>query len=230
MSLQDFLESRGKSDASSSAIIDIPETASLLGNLSSSFFDNVSNQIGEGLQKIQQQTKDGAKTIGVVNDDGSSNVPFFSGPTEEDPILKHMSKKQRILGFLMCILGGMFCFSFAAALLPVLVVSSRKFALLFTMGSLCFICSFGLLKGPVIHMKQLAKPEKLPFTGAYFGSLVLTLYTAMVLQSQVLTIFSSIAQVAALLYFFMSYIPGGVAGLTYMCKTCTTICVRMFPV
>ena len=99
----------------------------------------------------------------------------------------------------------------------------------FTLGSLFFIASFGLLKGPVIHAKSLMKKEKLPFTGAYIGSLFLTLYTACVLQSQFLTIFSSGIQLAALVYFFMSYIPGGVTGVTFMCKTMANMCIRLFP-
>lgn len=232
MSLDDFLKSKGKSNGgSNSAIVDIPETAALLGQSASSFFDSLASNVGDGLAKIQKETTSGVssvgKSVGVVKEDGS--VGLFA-PAEEDPILKHMTKKQRILGFLCCIFFGLFCFSFAAALLPVLVVSSRKFALLFTLGSLFFIASFGLLKGPVIHAKSLAKKEKLPFTLAYFGSLILTLYTACILQSQFLTLFSSAAQCAALIYFFMSYIPGGVTGITFMCKTMANMCIRLFPV
>jgi hypothetical protein len=231
MSLDDFLNSKSKQNGySNSSIVDIPETASLLGKSASSFFDSLASQVGDGLSKIHKDTTNVAssagKSIGVVKEDGS--VSLFA-PAEEDPILKHMTKKQRIVGFLGCIMMGVFCFSFAAALLPVLVVSSRKFALLFTLGSLFFIASFGLLKGPVIHAKSLMKKEKLPFTGAYVGSLVLTLYTACVLQSQFLTIFSSGIQLAALVYFFMSYIPGGVTGVTFMCKTMANMCIRLFP-
>lgn len=243
MSLQDFLDknSSGKTNGGSkSTIIDFssvteqPATKNLL-SWGSNMFDNLQTQFNDGYTKIQDQTLAAGKTVGVVNEDGTlpASMPSLfssSKESEEDPILKHLTKKQRILGFLVCILGGMFCFSFAAALLPVLVVSSRKFALLFTMGSLFFIASFSLLKGPVAHMKSLAAKEKLPFTCAYFGSLVLTLYTAMVLQSYVLTVISSVIQMAALMYFFMSYIPGGVTGMTYMCKTMATICMRMFPI
>lgn len=245
MSLQDFLDKNasGKTNGGSkstmidfSSVTEQPSTKNLL-SWGSNMFDNIQNQFNDGYTKLQDQTLTAAaaagKTVGVVNEDGTTSMPSLfssSKESEEDPILKHMTKRQRILGFLICILGGMFCFSFAAALLPVLVVSSRKFALLFTMGSLFFIASFSLLKGPVAHMKSLAQPAKLPFTVAYFGSLVLTLYTAMVLQSYVLTVLSSILQCAALLYFFMSYIPGGVTGMTYMCKTMATICMRMFPI
>lgn len=250
MSLQDFLDSQksgksnGGSASKSSTIIDfsaVTNAASAiqenpkegLWNLGTSIFDSVSKQVNDGYTLLQDQTVNAAtvagKTVGVVNEDGTTSMPSLFAQTEEDPILKHMTKKQRILGFLICICGGLFCFSFAAALLPVLVVASRKFALLFTMGSLFFIGSISLLKGPVIHMKSLATPEKLPYTAAYFGSLIATLYTAMVMQSYFLTLLSSFCQCGALLYFFFSYIPGGVKSLTFMCKTMGNICMRMFP-
>lgn len=245
MSLQAFLDSRetgskptGKNNGGNKTIIEMfnSETddpkASLL-NWGSSMFDNVSSQLTESITKIQATSLQAAtaagQTVGVVDEEGQSKISLFA-PTEEDPILKLLTKKQRIFGFLGCILGGMFCFSIAASLLPVLVVASRKFALLFTLGSLFFIISFSLLKGPVVHMKQLAKPEKLPFTITYFGSLVLTLYTAMALQSYFLTIIAAGIQLCSLVYFFMSYIPGGVKGITMLCKTMGNICVRLFPV
>jgi len=239
MSLQDFLDSRKEKPSATQTVVDIFSGSSdaaadpmkSLSSWGSSLFDTVQSGVKEGVSKVTEQSKKAGQVVGVVNDEGDLSVPLLGGKeTEEDPILKLLSKKQRIMGFILCVLTGMFCFSFAAALLPVLVISSRKFALLFTMGSLCFIISFSLLKGPVAHFKQLASKEKLPFTAAYFGSLVLTLYTAMGLQSQVLTIFSSGAQLAALMYFFMSYIPGGVSGLTYMCKTMGNICLRLFPI
>lgn len=248
MSLQDFLDTQGSKSgktnggSNNSTVIDFSNIQKQLSedpkkslmNWGGQLFDSISKNANDGYTLLQDQTKSAAtiagKTVGVVNEDGTTTMPSLFAQSEEDPILKHMSKKQRILGFLICIFGGLFCFSFAAALLPVLVVSSRKFALLFTMGSLFFIISFSLLKGPVVHLKSLATPEKLPFTCAYFGSLVLTLYTAMVLQSYFLTVFSSLMQCAALLYFFMSYIPGGVKSLTFMCKTMGNICMRMFPI
>jgi len=239
MSLQDFLDSRKEKPSVGQTVVDIfsgntDENVDPIKSLSSwgsSLFDNVQTQVTDGISKVQQQSKRAGKVVGVVNEEGDLSVPLLgTKDQDEDPVLKLLSKKQRILGFILCVLSGMFCFSFAAALLPVLVISSRKFALLFTLGSLFFIISFSLLKGPVAHFKQLASKEKLPFTAAYFGSLVLTLYTAMGLQSQILTIFSSGAQLAALMYFFMSYIPGGVTGLTYMCKTMGNICLRLFPI
>lgn len=43
--------------------------------------------------------------------------------------------------------------------------------------------SFGLLQGPVAHLKHIFSPERLPFTAAYFGSLGLTLFFALGVRS-----------------------------------------------
>lgn len=37
---------------------------------------------------------------------------------------------------------------------------------------------FAILQGPVAHLKHIFTAERLPFTGAYFGSLAATLYFA----------------------------------------------------
>ena len=52
-----------------------------------------------------------------------------------------------------CMGMGILCFSMAAAYLPVLIVAARKFALLYTLGSIFFISSFSLLYGPKKHFK-----------------------------------------------------------------------------
>ena len=56
-----------------------------------------------------------------------------------------------------CMAMGILCFSMAAAYLPVLVIAARKFALLYTLGSIFFISSFSLLYGPKKHFKERQK-------------------------------------------------------------------------
>jgi hypothetical protein len=85
----------------------------------------------------------------------------------------------------------------AFVLMPVLVLKPRKFVILWTVGSLLFLCrysparpfysilfwrefdvngSFAALQGPVPYIKHLLSPTRVPFTTAYFGSLAATLY------------------------------------------------------
>lgn len=46
-----------------------------------------------------------------------------------------------------------------------------------------FMVGFAVLQGPVAHLKHIFTPDRLPFTLAYFGSLILTLFFALVASS-----------------------------------------------
>lgn len=48
-----------------------------------------------------------------------------------------------------------------------------------TLGSILFITSFAAMMGPWAYFKHLTSGPRLPFTSAYFGSLVLTMYFAL---------------------------------------------------
>ncbi|KAK6736293.1 hypothetical protein RB195_019145 [Necator americanus] len=50
-----------------------------------------------------------------------------------------MSRTQRIFAFFLSLLGAFFCFSTAAVLIPVIIVSTRKFAALNTLGSVLLL-------------------------------------------------------------------------------------------
>lgn len=49
---------------------------------------------------------------------------------------------QRIIGFVTCIGLGLFCMSLSTLYIPVLILKARKFALLFSLGSLFFILRY----------------------------------------------------------------------------------------
>ncbi|XP_071946245.1 uncharacterized protein [Antedon mediterranea] len=136
----------------------------------------------------------------------------------EDPFCPSLSKRQRILGFFTLLLMGVFCFVMAGFVAPFIVLKARKFALLYTMGSLFTISSFSLLWGPWAHIKHLCSVQRLPFTIAYFGTMAATLYFAMVTKSTILTFVCAICQVIALTWYIISYIPGGQTGLTFFAK------------
>jgi hypothetical protein len=56
--------------------------------------------------------------------------------------LSFQSRIQRIIGFCVCIVLGLLSFVLAAMYTPVLLLKARKFALLYTMGSLFTICRY----------------------------------------------------------------------------------------
>ena len=149
-----------------------------------------------------------------------------SGGSVADKYLPTLSKKQRIIGFVTCLGLGLFFFSFATVYLPVMVLKARKFALMFSLGSLFTLGSFSFLWGPFNHIKHLFGRERLPFTAVYFGTLFFTLYFALSLQSYVLTSVAAVAQVGALLWFVISYVPGGQTGMKFFARICSAMCFR----
>ena len=69
--------------------------------------------------------------------------------------------------------------------------------------------------------------ERLPFTGAYLGSIFGTLYASLWLHSYLLSIFFSGVQIFALLYYVASYFPGGSAGTKMMLSSCSSGFVQL---
>uniref|UniRef100_A0A6P8HRK6 Vesicle transport protein n=1 Tax=Actinia tenebrosa TaxID=6105 RepID=A0A6P8HRK6_ACTTE len=150
----------------------------------------------------------------------------FDSKPEEDPYLPSLSKRQRIIGFFMCLLMGVFCFVMAGFIAPFIVLKARKFVMLYTMGSLFTIGSFSLLWGPVNHVKHLCSLGRLPFTAAYFGSMLITLYMALFVKSTILTILFAVIQMVSLVWYFVSYIPGGTRGMHFFTRLFSSAVTR----
>jgi len=161
-----------------------------------------------------------------VESGGGSWLPFGGEKNKEEKCswLPALSKKQRIFGFMTSLILGLICFGLASAYIPFIVLKARKFSLLFSLGSVFTIASFSFLYGPWNHVKHLFSKERLPFTIIYLTSLSGTLYFAMGLQSTVLTCIAAVAQVVALVWFIVSYVPGGQTGLKFFSKLCSGLC------
>eukprot|EP00095_Tigriopus_kingsejongensis_P001970 maker-scaffold886_size84816-snap-gene-0.26 protein:Tk01970 transcript:maker-scaffold886_size84816-snap-gene-0.26-mRNA-1 annotation:"hypothetical protein HELRODRAFT_74437" len=140
-----------------------------------------------------------------------------------------LSQRQRITGFMLCLGMGVLCFTLASLYAPLLVLYARKFALLFSLGSVFTLGSFSMLWGPVRHFQHLTSPARLPFTGIYLLTLAGTLYFSMGMQNTVLTVVAATGQILALVWFLVSYIPGGQAGLNFFSKMCSSLCRSTAP-
>uniref|UniRef100_A0A023FUB4 Vesicle transport protein n=1 Tax=Amblyomma parvum TaxID=251391 RepID=A0A023FUB4_AMBPA len=154
----------------------------------------------------------------------STNGWFSEAAT--DSCLPSLSRKQRIVGFTGTLLMGCFCLFLAGMYIPVLVFKARKFALLYTLGSLFIISSFAILRGPMNHMKQLLSLKMLPFTTAYFGTTFATLYFALVVHSTVLTVVFTLCQCTSIVWYVVSSIPGGETGLKFFSHVFTGVVTR----
>lgn len=146
----------------------------------------------------------------------------FLGTSKVVSCFPTLTRFQRLIGFCACLSMSSICFVLAAFYMPVLVFKARKFAMLFTLGSVFFLSSFGFLWGPWTHMKHLFTKEKLPFTLCYGSTLIGTLYCAMFLHSTPLTVLLAVFQIIALIWFLVSYIPGGNTGLSFITRLCAS--------
>lgn len=129
-----------------------------------------------------------------------------------------MTRIQRVAGFVICSAMGVLCFCLSAVCIPVLLLKARKFALLYTLGSVFFLSSFCFLLGPLSYLKSLFTAERRCFTASYFATLIGTLYCALHLQSTPLTVFCAVLQLIAMLSFLVSHIPGGIKGLVFFTR------------
>ena len=78
--------------------------------------------------------------------------------------------------------------------------------------------SFSLLWGVKSHVTHLLSITRLPFTISYFFSLISTIFAAIWLQSLVLTLIFALLQVISLVWYLVSYLPGGQTGLKFFSK------------
>ena len=96
--------------------------------------------------------------------------------------------------------------------LPQAPLAPSKFALPFTLGSLCNLCALGALRGPQGQFAHMTAPGRLWVSTLYVGSMLVTLWACLVVHSYLLTMFCSGVQLLALLYYTISYFPGGKQG------------------
>ncbi|KAH8808401.1 Got1/Sft2-like family-domain-containing protein [Xylogone sp. PMI_703] len=162
------------------------------------------------------------KSLNPFGNDGYVRLPTTEGPgaalpaptrREEEEGWFALSRWDRMLIFTGCNLGALACFVIVFALWPVMMAKPRKFATLWSLGSVLFLASWAVLMGPWTYFQHLTSTPRLPFTAAYFGSIGLTLYFSLGLGSTILTLFSSLIQLACLLWYLISYFPMGSSGL-----------------
>ncbi|NWU66126.1 SFT2C protein, partial [Pterocles burchelli] len=139
---------------------------------------------------------------------GPSSVSSWPWVAEGDPCLPGLSRWQRLAGSGLCLLLAALCFGLAALYAPLLLLRSRKFALLWSLGSLCALGAAALLRGPARLLWEPSRGSLL-----YLGALGGTLYAALALRSTFLTALGATVQLGAAAAALLAALPGGTAGL-----------------
>ena len=167
------------------------------GGTFGSFFSNVSDSLNNTASDIYQR------------------LPMTRQDTEqqEEPAWFNLSRVERLVLFFCFILGSIGCFTLCIFLFPVLAIKPRKFALLWTMGSLLFVLAFGVLMGPIAYFKHITSSDRILFSAFFFGTCLMTLYFATIKKTTILTMISAILELVAVLYYAISYFPMGASSL-----------------
>uniref|UniRef100_A0A8C3X0I8 Vesicle transport protein n=1 Tax=Catagonus wagneri TaxID=51154 RepID=A0A8C3X0I8_9CETA len=124
--------------------------------------------------------------------------------------LPSMTRTQRLAASGVCLLMAALCFGLAALYAPVLLLRARKFALLWSLGSVLALVGGMILRGGAA-CERLLRGEEVPSRPAllYVAALGATLYAALGLRSTLLTALGACAQVAALLATLFGLLPRG---------------------
>ena len=96
--------------------------------------------------------------------------------------------------------------------LPMIILRPSKFAITFSLGSMLILASLGFLRGWKAMVTGMVEKERIGPSGLYVGSLVGTLWASLVAKSYLLSIGMVGVQVAMLVYYVVSRVPGGSAG------------------
>lgn len=150
----------------------------------------------------------GAPSAAAAPGSGSSSGSSWPWANEADPFLPGLSRWQRLAGSGLCLLLAALCFGLAALYAPLLLLRARKFALLWSLGSLCALGAAALLRGPTRLLREPSRGSLL-----YLGALGGTLYAALGLRSTLLTALGAAVQLGAAAAALLAALPGGAAGL-----------------
>lgn len=177
---------------------------------------NISTPILSRLQSLNPFGQSGYVRLPTQEGPGAP-LPAPSRREEEEGWFA-LSRWDRLLIFGAFNLAAAACFVICFTLFPVLAIKPRKFAILWSIGSVLFLASWAVMMGPMVYVKHLISEPRLPFTAAYFGSIGMTLFSAIGLRSFLLTLLFSVIQLASLVWYLVSYFPMGSTGLRFAAR------------
>ncbi|KAL6025101.1 hypothetical protein ACI3LY_005242 [Candidozyma auris] len=126
-----------------------------------------------------------------------------------EPGYFELSRWDRMLLFALTFAGSIACWLICIFLFPVLSLKPRKFAVLWSLGSIFFLVSFGVLQGFQAYILHLCSSTRILFTITFITSIVLTLVSSLSLRSTILSIVFAVIQLIAALWYTVSYFPMG---------------------
>ncbi|KAF8004157.1 hypothetical protein HF325_001605 [Metschnikowia pulcherrima] len=181
-------------------------------------------QFGSWASRLNNQLGSSAPAFSEWSDyvrSGANNLydslPSYntSNTAAQEPLWFQLSRFERVVAFGCCLGASILCFTLGFFMFPVLALKPTKFAVLWLMGLLLFVVSFGVLQGPNAYIRHITSLGRIVFSAVFFGSILTTMYCAVILKLTILTIISSVIEVFAILYYAFSYFPFGTTTVTW---------------
>lgn len=126
-----------------------------------------------------------------------------------EPGYLQLSRWDRMMLFALTFAASLICYIVCIFLFPVLSLKPRKFALLWSLGSIFFLVSFGVLQGFRPYMEHLFSSTRMLFTVVFVFSIFMTLFASLSLKSTLLSIFFAVIQLISAIWYTVSYFPMG---------------------
>lgn len=148
-------------------------------------------------------------------------APVVEAATNQSWCCDKMSLQDRLIAFGFCYVLGNACSASAFRHLhEVFAGRPFAFALTYTVGNIIALSGTTFLWGPKAQIEGMTDPKRVLSAFGYLASIVLTLVSAVVLRSAVITLVSMIAQFVIGSYYSLSYIPGGLWCAEKACGWC----------
>ncbi len=96
--------------------------------------DGLKNSVSGFFSRSQSSSR-----ISTNNNPQDEQIDSWFREADNDQYCPKLNRKQRIFGFMACILLGSFFMFIASLYIPIILLKSRKFVLLFSTGSIFFL-------------------------------------------------------------------------------------------
>lgn len=133
-------------------------------------------------------------------------------PLEQDKgIMPGLSMTQRVKYFVYSFGGATVAIVLAFALM-VMPLMQGPAALLLSLSNIGYIIATGLIVGFKRQLRSMRQPKRIGCVSVFFLSWIVTLYFALAKHNIVAVMFFACCQLAAYIYYLLSYIPYGRKG------------------
>ncbi|PNW76044.1 hypothetical protein CHLRE_12g549950v5 [Chlamydomonas reinhardtii] len=125
-----------------------------------------------------------------------------------------LSWKNRLIGFGCCFAFGVLLTLISIPMLWTMQIT--KFAVMYSVGSVVSVMSTLFLMGPVKQFQRMMEEKRILATIVYIASIAGTLAIAFTTHNPALCLIMLVIQLLALVWYCVTWIPGGQAALKSM--------------